>query len=214
MIFYTKEILESINNNFIKVVAATKYFNAGEMRELYHSGIHNFGENRVEILLEKQAALADLPIVWHFIGTLQTKKVKKIINAIDFLHSLETIKLAEEIQKRRINKLNCFIQINISDETSKHGLAPSEVINFIKTINNFDKINIIGLMGMAELTDNEEIINKEFQKLNDLQKEIKDKLKIDLKELSIGMSNDYLIALKHNATYLRLGNILFKKEVL
>ena len=213
MIFYTKETLKKINNSLITVVAATKYFNAQEMRELYHSGIHDFGENRVEILLEKQSALKDLPIIWHFIGTLQTKKVKKIINSIDFLHSLETIKLAEEIQKRRINILNCFIQVNISSEPSKHGLNPNEVLDFIKTINNFDKINIIGLMGMAELTDNKEIINNEFQKLNDSQKEIKDRLHIDLKELSIGMSNDYLIALKHNATYLRLGSVLFKKEV-
>ena len=213
MIFYTKQVLENINNDLVKVVAATKYFNIEEMRQLYNSGIHHFGENRVEIMLEKQAGLSDLEIIWHFIGTLQTKKAKKIVNSIDFLHSLDTLKLAEEIQKRRINKLNCFIQVNISSEESKHGLNPKEVINFIKETNIYDKINIIGLMGMAELTDDEDVISNEFQKLNDLQKDIKKQLDIDLKELSIGMSNDYLIALKHKATYLRLGSVLFKKEV-
>ena len=222
MIFYTKEILETINNKDVTVVAATKYFNAKEMRELYQTGINNFGENRVEVILEKQAELADLNITWHLIGTLQTKKAKKIINSIDYLHSLDTMKLALEIQKRRDRKLNCFLQINISDEENKHGLNPNEVIPFMKEIAYLDKVNIIGLMGMAELTSDKEIIHKEFQKLNDLQLLVKKELNIDLKELSIGMSNDYLIALKHNATFLRLGsvlfnlrlgNVLFKKEV-
>lgn len=213
MIFYTKQVLEKINNPNITVVAATKYFTSEEMRELYKTGINNFGENRVERILEKQTDLADLDIIWHLIGTLQTKKAKKILNTIDFLHSLDTLKLATEIQKRRTEVLDCFIQVNISSEESKHGLLPNEVITFIEQIWEFDKINIIGLMGMAELTNNEEIISSEFQKLNILQKEIKEKLNINLKELSIGMSNDYLIALKHKATYLRLGSVLFKKEV-
>jgi len=213
MKFYTKDILKQINNAKVKIVAATKYFNKEEMRELYSTGISNFGENRVEIFLEKIEALKDLDITWHLIGTLQTKKTKKIINEIDYLHSLDNLKLAEEIQKRRNDVLKCFVQVNISDETSKHGINPSKVIDFLKEIANFDKIQVVGLMGMAELTKDEIIINNEFQKLNDLQKEIKDNLNIDLKELSIGMSNDYLIALKHNATFLRLGSVLFKKEV-
>lgn len=214
MIFYTKEVLKSINNPEIKVVAATKYFTSVEMRELYKTGITHFGENRVEIMLEKQAELTDLQITWHLIGTLQTKKAKKILNTIDYLHSLDTMKLALEIQKRRINSLNCFIQVNISSEESKHGLTPDEVVDFIKELKDLDKIKIIGLMGMAELTSDEKIISREFQKLNDLQLLIKKELNVDVKELSIGMSNDYLVALKHNATFLRLGSVLFKKEVL
>ncbi len=209
MKFYTKEVLASINNPNITVVAATKYFNAEEMRELYNTGLTNFGENRVERLLEMQEKLADLKITWHLIGTLQTKKAKKIINTIDYLHSLDTIKLASEIQKRRTEKLKCFIQVNISSEESKHGLSPKEVIPFIKELLPMDKIEVIGLMGMAELTSDEAVINQEFQKLNDLQEAIKKALNLNLKELSIGMSNDYLIALKHNATFLRLGSVLF-----
>jgi len=213
MIFYTKDLLKQIDNDKVNIVAATKYFNTDEMRDLYDSGVSHFGENRVEIFLEKKAELSDLDITWHIIGTLQTKKAKKVINEIDYLHSLDTLKLAEEIQKRRNGILKCFIQVNISDEISKHGLKPNEVIEFLKEIANFDKIQVVGLMGMAELTKDKDIISKEFQKLNNLQKEIKETLNIDLKELSIGMSNDYLIALKHNATFLRLGSVLFKKEV-
>ena len=213
MIYHTKEMLSKINNPNITVVAATKYFNAQEMRELFNTGISNFGENRIEILLEKQILLADLPITWHLIGTLQTKKAKKILNSIEYLHSLDTMKLALEIQKRRTEQLKCFIQVNISNEESKHGLNPCDVIPFIKELQTLDKIKVIGLMGMAKLTDNHDIISNEFQKLNNLQILIKEKLNIELKELSIGMSNDYLIALKHNATFLRLGSVLFKKEV-
>ncbi|MBN2604828.1 MAG: YggS family pyridoxal phosphate-dependent enzyme, partial [Bacilli bacterium] len=133
MKFYTQEVLSNIPSN-VTVIAATKYFDASEMKELYHSGITHFGENRVEALLEKQPLLQDLPIVWHFIGTLQTKKVKKIINQISYLHSLDNLPLAEEINKRRLIPLKCFIQVNISDEDSKHGLPIADVLPFIQSI--------------------------------------------------------------------------------
>lgn len=212
MRFYTKDVIKDIPDNVI-VVAATKYFNPNEMRELYNSGINNFGENRVEALLEKYGSLQDLPITWHFIGTLQTKKAKKIANKIDYLHSLNTFKLAEELNKRRLTPLKCFIQVNISSEETKYGFNKDEVIPFINSLKDFKNINIIGLMGMAEFTKDEAVISKEFQVLNDIQQEIKSTLNLNVSELSIGMSNDYLIALKHNATYLRLGSVLFKKEV-
>ncbi len=213
MKFYTEEVLSKIEDKSVTVVAATKYFKSAEMRELYNTGITHFGENRIEAFLEKKDDLNDLLITWHHIGTLQTKKVKKIINEVSYLHSLDNLNLATEINKRRIDPLKCFIQVNISSEDSKHGLNVNEVIPFIESLKNFDKIEVIGLMGMAELTSNEEVINKEFQKLNELQIKIKSELGLDLKELSIGMSNDFLIALKHNATFLRLGSVLFKKEV-
>ena len=213
MKFYTKEVLNKIDNKSINVVAATKYFNSTEMRDLFNTGITHFGENRIEALLEKKSDLNDLDITWHHIGTLQTKKVKKVINEVSYLHSLDNLKLAIEVNKRRNEVIKCFIQINISSEESKHGLNVNEVIPFLESIKDLEKIEVIGLMGMAELTSDEDVISAEFQKLNDLQITIKDKLDIELKELSIGMSNDYLIALKHNATFLRLGSVLFEKEV-
>lgn len=213
MKFYTELVKNKINNSDITIVAATKYFTFEEMTILYASGITNFGENRTEAFIEKFNALQHLDITWHFIGTLQTKKVKKVINDIDYLHSLNTLKLAEEINKRRTSPLKCFIQVNISSEESKHGFNIDEVIPFLQLLKPLNNIKVIGLMGMAELTSDKEIVSNEFQKLNDLQIKIKDELNQDLPELSIGMSNDYLVALKHNATFLRLGSVLFKKEV-
>lgn len=212
MKFYTTEVLKQIPSN-VTVIAATKYFDASEMIALYQTGIHHFGENRVEAFLEKKPLLVDYPIKWHFIGTLQTKKVKKMINEIDYLHSLDNLALAEEINKRRLAPLPCFIQVNISDEDSKHGLPISEVIPFIKSISHLPNIKIIGFMGMAELTDDEVVISHEFQKLNDLQSSVEEQCNLKLQDLSIGMSNDYLIAIEHHATFLRLGSVLFKKEV-
>lgn len=210
--FFAKKITSSIPDT-VTVVAATKYFDVKEMRALYDEGIHHFGENRVELLLEKKQQLQDLPITWHLIGTLQTKKTKKIINDIDYLHSLDSVKLAEEIHKRRTEPLNCFIQVNISHEESKHGLDIHEVIPFIKEIQPLKNVTIIGFMGMAAFTQNEEEIHQSFQRLNELQATVKEELGLELSELSIGMSNDYPIALKHNATFLRLGSVLFKREV-
>jgi len=213
MNYYIKEIKEELKNFEGTIVAATKYFTDQEMREVYQLGLHDFGENRVQNFLEKYEALSDLPITWHFIGTLQRKKVKKCIDKIDYLHSLDHLSLAEEIDKRRTSPLKCFLQVNISDEESKHGLSPEEVIPFIKKISHLTNIDLIGFMGMAKHTEDEQIIAREFQKLNDLQVIVKEQLGLDLKELSIGMSNDYKLAIKHNATFLRLGSVLFKKEV-
>ena len=213
MNYYIKEIKEELRNFEGTIVAATKYFTDQEMREVYQLGLHDFGENRVQNFLEKYEALSDLPITWHFIGTLQRKKVKKCIDKIDYLHSLDHLSLAEEIDKRRTSPLKCFLQVNISDEESKHGLSPEEVIPFIKKISHLTNIDLIGFMGMAKHTEDEQIIAREFQKLNDLQVIVKEQLGLDLKELSIGMSNDYKLAIKHNATFLRLGSVLFKKEV-
>jgi len=208
-----KEVLKELENNEVTVVAATKYFNSEEMRELFSEGITHFGENRVELLLEKSSNLDDLDITWHLIGTLQTKKVKKVINLVSYLHSLDNIKLAEEVNKRRTSPLKCFIQVNISNEETKHGLEINEVIPFLEAIASYENINIIGFMGMASYTSNEEEISNQFQKLNDLTKYVNDVTNLNISDLSIGMSNDYLIALKHDSTFLRLGSVLFKKEV-
>ncbi len=211
MQFFVKNIKKEIPENVV-IVAATKYLDVFQMRQLHKEGINHFGENRVETLLQKQTALQDLSVHWHFIGTLQTKKVKKVINNIDFLHSLDSEKLALEINKRRTKPLKCFVQVNISSEESKHGLKLDEVEDFIKHVKSLENINIIGLMGMALHTDDEKILSKQFDSLNDLKNKLNDKFGWNIHELSMGMSNDYLIAIKHNATYIRLGRVLFKQE--
>ena len=213
MIFYVNDVKKTINNDDVTIVAATKYFQPDEMRQLYDEGIHDFGENRDDAFLMKHEALKDLAITWHFIGTLQTKKVKKVIDLVDCLHSLDNIKLANEINKRRCKPLRCFVQVNISDEDSKHGLAPDAVIPFLKDVASLPNIDVIGFMGMASFTDDMVQVSREFQILNDLQQQVRSELNLDLNELSIGMSNDYPVALKHHATVLRLGSVLFRKEV-
>lgn len=208
-----KDLLNLVNSKGATLVAATKYFTAEQMRELYHEGITHFGENRVQSLLDKQALLSDLDITWHFIGTLQTKKIKKLANTVTYMHSVHSIKTAIELDKRQVTPLKCMLQVNISHEESKHGFLIEEVLDAIKEINTLKNIEIVGFMGMASHVDDKALISSQFQLLNDLQLEVKQELGIDLVELSIGMSNDYLVALEHNATFIRLGSALLKEEV-
>ncbi len=195
------------------IVAATKYVGVDTIKELYDEGINNIGENRVKSFLEKYELLHDLDIKWHFIGQLQSKKVKKVINKIDYLHSLDRFSLADEIQKHRTLPLKCFVEVNISRESSKTGLDPDEVVSFCQKIIKYDRIIVVGLMGMAELTDDEDTIRREFAILTGLKDKINScDLGIDIKYLSMGMSNDYKIAIECGATHLRIGSILFRNE--
>ena len=204
------KLLEEIDSQTI--VAATKYVDAQDILALVELGIHHIGENRVDAFLEKFSLLHDLDITWHFIGHLQSKKVKKVINKIDYLHALDRDSLALEIQKHRKLPLNCFIEVNISEEESKYGLHVNEVYSFCEKLKSYDKIHIVGLMGMAKLTDDEIEIKKEFNKLVVLKNDLNKKLHLNLQYLSMGMSNDYKIAIEEGSTHLRLGSILFRKE--
>src|SRR5690606_3387861 len=112
------------------IVAATKYVEADEIKALYACGIENVGENRVQDFLRKYDILSDYPLKWHFIGHLQTNKVKMMINKIDYLHSLDSLKLANAIQKERIAQLPCFIEVLLTDEPNKTGILPSDVLDF------------------------------------------------------------------------------------
>lgn len=196
------------------LVAATKYVGPEAMRQLYEGGIRNFGENRVKEFLKKKEALDDLDgVKWHFIGHLQSKKVKRMIDAIDMLHSLDHASLLKEIQKRRETPLPCFVEVNISGESSKYGLDESDLREFCEKAMKYDKINIVGLMGMAPYTEDEKTIRDSFMRLRQLRDDIRDHLIPSCTKLSMGMSNDYKIAMDVGATHLRIGSILFKEEV-
>ena len=198
------------NPESVNIVAATKYANANQMVELFESGITMMGENRVDALLEKKAQLS-LPIEWHFIGTLQSRKVKDVINEIACLHSLDRLSLAKEIQKYRQESLPCFIQVNVSQEESKHGLSVEEVIPFIEALKQYPVIQVMGLMTMAPHTNDEGVIRDCFKKLKQLQVSLLERqLDIDGSMLSMGMSNDYMIAIEEGATHIRLGSVLFQ----
>jgi PLP dependent protein len=197
----------------VKIIAVTKYVSIERAKEAIDAGIQHVGENRDDGLTAKWEALKD-HAVFHFIGTLQSRKVKNIIDKVEYIHSLDRLSLAKEIQKRAGRKVNCFVQVNVSGEDSKHGISPEEVIDFVKQLKEYPNIIVCGLMTMAPYTDDEDLIRSCFRKLRDLQKEVQN-LELDYapcNELSMGMSNDYIIAVEEGATMIRIGSALVGEE--
>lgn len=192
-----------------KLVAATKYMSIDQTRKLYEAGVNRFGENRTDMFLEKYEALKDLDIEWHFFGVLQSRKIKDIANKISCLHSLEKLSVAIELDKKLEQPLDCFIQINISEEPNKQGIPLVKLKSFVKSLAKCKNIRIIGLMCIAKMTYETEIIERQFAKMKAAKEEI-EAMNLDYApchELSMGMTNDYKIALKFGATYVRLGRI-------
>jgi len=197
------------NPSEVKIIAVTKYVTVQRAEEAVEAGNIHLGENRDEGLQEKWDTLGERAI-WHFIGTLQSRKVKNIIDKVSYIHSLDRISLAVEINKRATRKIPCFIQVNVSKEESKHGISAESVINFIKELKPFENIQIVGLMTMAPLTEDENIIRHTFRGLKQLQQDVQ-ALKLEYapcQELSMGMSNDYEIAVEEGATFVRIGTSL------
>ena len=203
-----EEFISTIPSN-VTLVAATKYIDSSDMRELYNNGITNFGENRVESFLKKYDELSDLDVSWHFIGHLQRNKAKKVIDKINYLHSLDSLALADFINKNRLSPLNCFIEISINLEESKNGVPYYKVKDFIKECLKYKNVRLVGLMMMGIAKSDNKSLHHQFSKLKQLQKDIEEELGIDLPYLSMGMSDDYLIAIEEGATHIRLGRILY-----
>ena len=203
-----KQFIATIPSNVV-VVAATKYVGVDEMRKLMENGINNFGENRTEAFLAKHAELQFENITWHFIGHLQRNKANDVINKIDYLHSLDSLKLAKLIEEKREKPLNCFVEVSINLEENKNGVPYYEVKNFVKELLKFKKINLVGFMMMAVKSSDEESLDSQFAKLRILRDEIEKEFNVKIPYLSMGMSDDYKEALKEGATHIRLGRILF-----
>lgn len=203
-----QKFISTIPSN-ITLVAATKYVDSSEMRNLFKNGVTNFGENRVDAFLNKYDDLKDLNITWHFIGHLQRNKAKEVINKIDYLHSLDSLKLADEIEKYREKPLPTFVEVSINLEENKNGVPYYELEDFIKSLLKYKKIKLVGLMMMTiKVSEDKE---NQFAKLVELKKKIEKNLNIKIPYLSMGMSEDYLEAIKEGATHIRLGRILFKE---
>lgn len=197
----------------VTMIAVTKSVESDTAKELAELGIENMAENRVDKLLEKKMALKNFSsIKWHLIGNLQRRKVKLVINEIDYFHALDSLKLAEEIQKRAEKEISCFIEVNITGEETKHGFKPEEVIEFIHELAPLDKIKIVGLMTMAPFDASEHDLHEAFSKLKKLQLAINDLnlLHAPCTELSMGMSNDFPIAIEEGATFVRIGTAIFR----
>ena len=193
----------------VTIIGVTKYVDVQSAESLLANGISNLGENRPEAFLEKYEAIGNRA-TWHFIGSLQTRKVRDVINKIDFLHSLDRESLAAEIQKRATRNVKCFVQVNMSGEVAKHGVAPDDAVAFVRSLAIYDKIEVIGLMTMAANTSDKVEIKQTFERLALLRETIA-ALALDFApcaELSMGMSNDFEIAVACGATYVRLGSVL------
>lgn len=199
----------------VKLVAVTKSVDSEKAAELVDLGVYDLAENRVDKLLEKKAALGDnANIKWHLIGNLQRRKVKNIINEIDYFHALENEKLAAEINKRAEKVIKCFIEINISGEESKHGIKSGNLIEFVALLANYEKIEVVGLMTMAPLEASQAEVREIFSKLKKLQEKIEQQEipYAPCHELSMGMSQDFQIAIESGATFVRIGTALFRKD--
>ena len=196
----------------VNVIAVTKYVDVATTEALVKTGIQHIGENRVDKFLEKYQALNGYDLTWHLIGSLQRRKVKDVINLVDYFHALDSVKLAQEIQKRAEHPIKCFLQVNISGEESKHGFAPDELDDVLAEIAQLDKIEIVGLMPMAPFEASQEELQDIFSKTHQLQKQLEKKqLKnMPFSELSMGMSRDFEVAIANGATYVRIGTSFFK----
>ena len=200
-----KELSEDIN-----LVAVSKTKTVEDIMNAYNSGQRLFGENRVQELTEKYDKLPK-DIKWNMIGHLQSNKVKYIASFVDLIHSLDSVKLASEINKQggKNNRvINCLIQIKISKDETKYGVSFEDFDQFYKHINSLKYINVVGLMGMASLTNNEDVIKDEFKSISLLYNELK---LVDKKiaHLSIGMSNDYKLAINEGGNMIRIGSRIF-----
>ena len=205
-----KEFLTTLPKD-VTLVGATKYGDVNDLTELYNNGVTNFGENRVDAFLNKYEALKDLDITWHFIGHLQRNKAHLVANKINYLHSLDSLDLAKSLNKFLDKPLNCYIEVSINLEENKNGVPYYEVKNFISKCLEFKNINVVGLMMMAIANSDEESLHQQFRKLKELQKELEKELNINIPYLSMGMSDDYKIAISEGATHIRLGRVLFER---
>ena len=196
----------------VNVIAVTKYVDVVTTEAMVKTGIQHIGENRVDKFLEKYQALKEYDLTWHLIGSLQRRKVKDVINLVDYFHALDSVNLAQEIQKRAEHPIKCFLQVNISGEESKHGFAPDELDDVLAEIAQLDKIEIVGLMTMAPFEASQEELQDIFSKTHQLQKQLEKKqLKnMPFSELSMGMSRDFEVAIANGATYVRIGTSFFK----
>lgn len=209
-----KENLHLIKQKLPKnvcLVAVSKTQSNDDIIKAYNTGQKIFGENKVQELIRKKEELPK-DIKWHMIGHLQTNKVKFIAPFIEMIHSVDSFKLMNEIEKRAKQNnriINCLLQVHIATEKTKFGFDLKKIEGVIEETKKYKNINIKGLMAMASFTNNVEQISKEFSSINNLFKKIqKDKINI----LSTGMSNDYLIAIENGSNMIRLGSVIFGKR--
>ena len=201
------------NPEEIKLVAVTKTATIEQIKKAISTGIKIIGENKVQEAKEKYQILST-DIEWHLVGHLQTNKVKYAIEIFDLIHSVDSIKLAKEIDKRSLQFgmiTNVLVEVNVSGEETKYGIKPEEVKLFLKEISEFSRIKVRGLMTIAPMAEDTEEVRPYFRKLRELFKEIKIKSikNIKMDYLSMGMTEDFEVAIEEGANMVRIGRGIF-----
>src|SRR3989338_1858325 len=203
----------------IKLVLSTKYVDAGVIRLLYQLGISDVGENRVQDTQQKQELLSDLPVRWHMFGHLQRNKVKKALKLFELMHSVDSVALTEEISEASLGmgkRMKVLVEVNVSGEPQKYGLKPEETIPFLKKISHMQGLQVLGLMAMTPLMDIDNVDTKLcrgiFRGLKQLSEDVeKDRIEnIKMDYLSMGMTQDFEIAVEEGSNLLRIGSAVFK----
>ncbi|MGR3310045.1 MAG: YggS family pyridoxal phosphate-dependent enzyme [Candidatus Brocadiales bacterium] len=205
----------SRSEDTVKLVVAVKTVDASTVRLLYELGIAEIGENKVQDAEEKQKALSDLNIHWHMFGHLQRNKVKKVLSFFELIHSVESVRLAEEISRESIKqgkRTDILVEANISGEGTKFGVKEAEAVPFIKQISHLEGIRILGLMTMAPIVDDPELCRPVFRGLKRLSDKVTAEgiTNVAMKYLSMGMTQDFEVAVEEGANLIRIGTALFK----
>jgi pyridoxal phosphate enzyme (YggS family) len=200
------------NSQEIRLIAVSKNFGTDDINQAYDGGIKDFGENKAQELNSKFEILGN-KVAWHFIGHLQRNKVKFAIRSAQYIHSVDSLSLANEINKKaeRINKVQkILLQVKTSEEETKSGIeTEDEVFSLVNSCNGMRNIELTGLMTIAPFTNNEEDIRKSFRYLCKLRDDLRKRGFVNIKELSMGMTSDYVIAIEEGATMLRIGSAIF-----
>lgn len=192
----------------IGLLAVSKTKPASDLREAYAAGLRDFGENYLQEALGKQTQLSDLPLIWHFIGPIQSNKTRAIAEHFDWVHSVDRLKIAQRLSEQRPAErppLNICIQVNVSGEASKSGCTPEDLPALAQAISDLPNIRLRGLMAIPEPTEDSDEQNAAFAAVRSLQ----DQLNLPLDTLSMGMSHDLEAAIAQGATWVRIGTALF-----
>jgi PLP dependent protein len=207
--------LQSLSGGKTRLLPISKTHPIETIRQAYDLGLRLFGENKVQEIVPKQEALpAD--IEWHLVGHLQSNKVKYIAPFVHLIHSIDSLKLLQEIDKQALKAnriINCLLQLHIAQEETKFGFSETELWELLQNqdLQNLSHIRITGLMGMASNTEDQAQIRKEFRSLSQLFEQAKriSLPNVEMKELSMGMSSDYRIAIEEGSTLIRVGSMIF-----
>lgn len=199
-----------------RIIAVTKYVDESKMIEAYNAGLRDFGENKAQDALVKMENLPQEIVdnsTWHFIGHLQSNKVRKVVGKFDYIHSVDTFDLAKRISNVAeelgiVQKI--LIEVNISEEKTKFGTTKEEIEEIFTNMQDLGGVRVLGLMTMAPYTSDEVFLRKVFTDLYNLRYNIQQRCHLELPELSMGMSSDYKIAVETGSTMIRLGQRLFR----